>query len=69
MGHISYKDHALIKRWQASKKMNANEKLKDEKNGVIVESCFRLYWRLCAQFEASICTNHKLPRVIFGYGI
>jgi len=43
MGRISYKDHALIKRRQASKKMNAtSEKLKDKKNGVIVESCFCL---------------------------
>jgi hypothetical protein len=23
MGHINFEDHALIKRWQASKKMNA----------------------------------------------
>ncbi len=32
MGCINFEDHVLIKRWWASKKMNAmNEKLKDKK--------------------------------------
>jgi hypothetical protein len=32
MGHINFKDHALIKRYWAGKKMNATgEKFKDEK--------------------------------------
>jgi hypothetical protein len=34
MGHINFEDHALIKRWWASKKMNAmSEKFKDKKGG------------------------------------
>jgi len=31
MGHISFTDHALIKKWQVSKKMNVmSKKFKDE---------------------------------------
>ncbi len=38
MGYISYEDHALIKRWQVSKKMNVtNEMFKDEKKGIIIK--------------------------------
>jgi hypothetical protein len=52
MGHIYYKDHVLIKRRQASKKMNvASEKFKDKKNGVIVKSCFRLLLKVMNIFE------------------
>jgi len=52
MGRINYKDHVLIKRWQANKKMNvASEKLKDKKNGVIVKSCFRLLLEVMRIFE------------------
>jgi hypothetical protein len=39
MGHINFKDHALIKRRQASKTMNeTSEMFKDKKNKVIVNS-------------------------------
>jgi hypothetical protein len=32
MGHINFKDHVLIKRWQACKKMNVmSETFKDER--------------------------------------
>jgi hypothetical protein len=39
MGRINFENHALIKRWQVSKQMNATcGKFKDKKKGVIVES-------------------------------
>jgi hypothetical protein len=42
MGHINYKDHALIKKQWVSKKMNATaDKFKDEKK-VIIKSFFSL---------------------------
>jgi acyl CoA:acetate/3-ketoacid CoA transferase alpha subunit len=61
MGRINYKDHVLIKRWQASKKMNAtSEKLKDKKNEVIVESCFRLLLEVMRIFEISEFTATRV---------
>jgi hypothetical protein len=52
MGHINFKDHALIKRHQVSKKMNAtSEKFKDEKNGVIVESNLHLLLKVVHIFK------------------
>jgi hypothetical protein len=51
MGHINYKDHALIKRWQVGKKNAKDKKFKDEKNGVTVESCFCLLLEVVSVFE------------------
>jgi hypothetical protein len=52
MGHIIFKDHALIKRQRASKKMNAkSEKFKDKKNGVIIKSYFHLLLEVMRIFE------------------
>jgi hypothetical protein len=52
MGHINFKDHALIKRWQACKKMNAMDgTFKDEKHEVIVESSLHLLLEVVRIFK------------------
>jgi hypothetical protein len=52
MGHINYKDHVLIAKRQASKKLNAtSEKFKDKINGVIVKSCFCLLLKVMSIFK------------------
>jgi hypothetical protein len=52
MGHINFKDHALIKRRWACKKMNVmGGKFKDEKNEVIIESNLRLLLKVVCIFE------------------
>jgi hypothetical protein len=51
MGHINFEDHALIKRWRASKKMNVmSEKFKDEK-GVIVKNNLHLLLEVACVFK------------------
>jgi hypothetical protein len=52
MGHINFKDHALIKRQRASKKMNAmSGTFKDEKDRVIVESILHLLLEVVSVFK------------------
>jgi hypothetical protein len=52
MGHINLKEHALIKRRWACKKMNAmGRKFKHEKNKVIIESNLRLLLKVVCVFE------------------
>jgi hypothetical protein len=52
MGHVNFKDHALIKRQRANEKMNlTGGMLKDEKNMIIVESKLRLLLEVVCVFE------------------
>ncbi len=52
MGHINFEDRVLIKRWGASKKMNAmGDKFKDEKIGVVVENKSPLLLEVVHVFE------------------
>jgi hypothetical protein len=52
MGHINFKDHALIKRQRASKKMNAmSGTFKDEKDRVIVESVSHTDTTMCGSLN------------------
>jgi hypothetical protein len=49
---INFEDHALIKRQQVDEKMNAtNERFKDEKNGVTIESSLHLLLEVVCIFE------------------
>jgi hypothetical protein len=52
MGRINFKDHALIKRQQVDEKMNVmGEMLKDENNGVTIESNLHLLLDVMRVFE------------------
>jgi acyl CoA:acetate/3-ketoacid CoA transferase alpha subunit len=52
MGCINFEDHALIKKWLASKKMNATSKMFKEKiNRVIIKSNLRLLLEVICIFE------------------
>jgi hypothetical protein len=52
MGRINFENHALIKRWWASKNMNATGQMfKDKKNGVTVESNLHLLLEVMHVFE------------------
>ncbi len=49
---INFKDHALIKRWHACKKMNAmGGRFKDEKNGVIIKNNLHLLLEVVRIFK------------------
>jgi len=49
---INFKDHVLIKRWWASKKMNVtSRKFKDKKNKVIVENSLCLLLKAVRVFK------------------
>jgi hypothetical protein len=52
MGHINFKDHMLIKRQWAGKKMNATgRKFKDKKHEVTIESNLHLLLEIMCDFE------------------
>ncbi len=52
MGRINFEDHALVKKWRVGKKKNAmGKKLKDEKNGVTIESSLGLLLEIVRVFE------------------
>jgi hypothetical protein len=52
MGRINFKDHALIKRRQVDEKMNVmGGMLKDENNGVTIESNLHLLLDVMRVFE------------------
>jgi hypothetical protein len=52
MGHINFEDHALIKRYQVGKKVNAmNRMFRDEKKKVTVEINLCLLLEVTHVFE------------------
>jgi hypothetical protein len=52
LGHINFKDHALIKKWWASKKMNAtSETFKDKKRKVTIKSSLHLLLKVVCVFK------------------
>jgi hypothetical protein len=52
MGCMNFEDHALIKRWQAGKKLNVmSETFKDEKKRVTVESSLHLLLEVMRIFK------------------
>jgi hypothetical protein len=64
IGRINFEDEALIKRWQVGKKMDmTNEKWKNEKNEIIIESCFRLLLEIVSVFEVLKFTTTWMKKV------
>jgi hypothetical protein len=52
MGHINFKDHALIKRQWANEKMNVmSELFKDEKKKVTIKNNLRLLLKIVRIFK------------------
>jgi acyl CoA:acetate/3-ketoacid CoA transferase alpha subunit len=52
MVYINFKDHALIKRWQANEKMNVTSKMfKHKKNEVTIKSSLHLLLEVVCIFE------------------
>jgi hypothetical protein len=64
MGCINFEDHALIKKWKESKKLNVTgEMFKDEKSGVTIKSNLRLLLEIVHDFKVLEFTATWMQRV------